>query len=403
LFEAFVCLIDRNGPSHINLYFEEPLYQRATNQTTHREVIEIEPAEFEAFEIEDFEIKSPSPKIMIYISTIQKNEPLIRVLKKWNERSDTVICAELTSNIHEIDAIVNADYCTKEFVNHTELYQPDILVTIGGTMISKRFRTSLQQHLPIWHVDIHHTERSWNAFDTNFNFLHAHPHAGLEFLYNYLPPKVHSYKTEWKLLSDKRLQIHRSFLLKPRLSEFFVVDQLMQHASENQIFMWGNSTTIRYAHWCYIQNRAIHYANRGVSGIDGVLSTAIGIQIANPEKEVICVLGDVSMIYESSTLINLSKLSHFKIVILNNHGGKIFEHISSFSNPREASYFTTPSDFSFHQMASLYQLNYHHIASNDFDFSSILHLIQRKNSKDCIEINFPEASNKEWSEYFEKS
>ena len=84
---------------------------------------------------------------------------------------------------------------------------------------------------------------------------------------------------------------------------------------------YANSSAIRLANSFARSHRV--FCNRGVNGIDGSLSTAAGYSVASGER-VFCVIGDLSFFYDQNALWNQNLGGYFRILLLNNGRGGIF-------------------------------------------------------------------------------
>jgi 2-succinyl-5-enolpyruvyl-6-hydroxy-3-cyclohexene-1-carboxylate synthase len=102
----------------------------------------------------------------------------------------------------------------------------------------------------------------------------------------------------------------------------------------------ANSSVVRYAQLFDPIDGVHYYSNRGTSGIDGSVSTAVGAALASPEQQHILVCGDTSFIYDSNALWTNPFPKNLKIIIIQNHGGGIFQIIPGPANsPLRAQYF----------------------------------------------------------------
>jgi 2-succinyl-5-enolpyruvyl-6-hydroxy-3-cyclohexene-1-carboxylate synthase len=93
--------------------------------------------------------------------------------------------------------------------------------------------------------------------------------------------------------------------------------------------LFNGATALRFVTVVYCISIASieHFANRGTSGIDGCVSTAVGCAIANPDKQVFLFVGDLSFFYDSNALFYSPFPANLRIVIVNNSGGNIFRLI----------------------------------------------------------------------------
>ena len=96
---------------------------------------------------------------------------------------------------------------------------------------------------------------------------------------------------------------------------------------KGDVLFIGNSLPIRHLKFYkpkYLQIQA----NRGANGIDGLIATAAGVANSCPEKKVHLILGDLSFMYDFSSLFQINA-PNLHIHVINNKGGKIFERVNS--------------------------------------------------------------------------
>lgn len=144
--------------------------------------------------------------------------------------------------------------------------------------------------------------------------------------------------------------------------------------NEDALFV-SNSMPIRDIDNLLFDNEAEIYANRGANGIDGVVSTALGMAV---HKKVTLLIGDLAFYHDMNGLL-MSKINdiHLNIVLLNNDGGGIFSYL-----PQKASaeayferLFGTPTGLDFEHAALLYDFNFKRFEHlNDFKYESLSEL-----------------------------
>jgi 2-succinyl-5-enolpyruvyl-6-hydroxy-3-cyclohexene-1-carboxylate synthase len=118
--------------------------------------------------------------------------------------------------------------------------------------------------------------------------------------------------------------------------------------------------SVRYASWSG-SSPAVIYANRGTSGIDGSLSTAVGYAMANPNKHCVAILGDISAIYDAHALWTAELPKNFSVVVLNNRGGQIFNWIGGPTAVEDLMpLIETPQHYDFKHLCDFYQIRYAH-------------------------------------------
>ena len=110
-----------------------------------------------------------------------------------------------------------------------------------------------------------------------------------------------------------------NYLSKLPFSDFVVYKILRDNFPTNAHLQWGNSTPIRYANLLGTEDSSLrHFANRGISGIDGVVSTAAGASYVYPQGLTICITGDISFFYDSNAWWNQYLGENFKCILINN-------------------------------------------------------------------------------------
>jgi 2-succinyl-5-enolpyruvyl-6-hydroxy-3-cyclohexene-1-carboxylate synthase len=148
-----------------------------------------------------------------------------------------------------------------------------------------------------------------------------------------------------------------------------VVYDVVDLIPDNSTLFAGNSLSVRHLDQFGKPNgKRIHaYANRGASGIDGNISTALGLGAASPERPLVAVVGDITLYHDMNGLLAVHRCGvPVTIVLLNNDGGGIFNRlpINKFE-PEFTDYFLTPHGLDFSHAAKLYGLDY--IVANSRD------------------------------------
>lgn len=94
---------------------------------------------------------------------------------------------------------------------------------------------------------------------------------------------------------------------------------------ENAVLHLANSSSVRYAQEFELKPSVTVCCNRGINGIEGCLSSAVGFAKATPERANFVVIGDLALFYDQNALWNTELPENLHILVLNNGGGKIFE------------------------------------------------------------------------------
>jgi 2-succinyl-5-enolpyruvyl-6-hydroxy-3-cyclohexene-1-carboxylate synthase len=181
------------------------------------------------------------------------------------------------------------------------------------------------------------------------------------------PPSSNcKYLDQWPFYNQHyRELINTSLRNRLELCEAKIPWILSQYLPLNTPVFIANSTPIRDVEWFW-QPSDRHYRlyfNRGTNGIDGTLSTAIGL--AHSNQPTVLLTGDLALLHDSNgALIRPQFKGHLTIILVNNNGGGIFEllPIAQYEPPFEA-YFGTPQNIDFQAFCATYGIEYQQIES----------------------------------------
>jgi 2-succinyl-5-enolpyruvyl-6-hydroxy-3-cyclohexene-1-carboxylate synthase len=358
----------KSGPVHINIPFDEPLYETVDE-------LSINPKPFSIVDrtekIDDFEIKSlldvwhSAKRKMILVGVLQPNSIEEQWLRELADDDSILVFTETTSNLHHPDFFPGIDKMIAP-LNEEEFQslQPDILLTFGGMMVSKKIKAFLRQYKPEdhWHVDL---------FKANDTFFCLDKHIKLTpntFLKTFLPQVTHhtksDYKTNWLKVRQKRRKLQDDYLKTIPFSDFMVFNSLLKSVPKQSQLQLGNSSAIRYAQLFQLRKDIAVFCNRGTSGIDGSTSTAIGAALANTQRTTF-ITGDLSFFYDSNALWNNYIPKNFRIIVINNEGGGIFRILPGHKNTENFdTYFETKHHLTAKQLCEMYGFEYS-IASDE--------------------------------------
>jgi 2-succinyl-5-enolpyruvyl-6-hydroxy-3-cyclohexene-1-carboxylate synthase len=148
-------------------------------------------------------------------------------------------------------------------------------------------------------------------------------------------------------------------------SDWQVFNTLTRSFPAKAHIQYGNSSPIRYAGFFDHAPKLSIHANRGTSGIDGCVSTAAGAAYQH-EGLTICVVGDISFLYDSNALWNNYLSPQLRIIVVNNGGGNIFRLIEGPKQvPGFDCFFETAHQRSVEFLAKMYQIPYYFCDRSD--------------------------------------
>jgi 2-succinyl-5-enolpyruvyl-6-hydroxy-3-cyclohexene-1-carboxylate synthase len=374
--KAIETAIDKRGPVHINIPFDEPLYDivEVPDETVPNIQTNFPDKIYEVPFLESFEQKwQQAKRKMILVGQHQPSELLSLQLKKLAQDPSVIILTENISNVYD-DRFVNHIDQVIFPLDTSELQdlKPDILMTIGRNIVSKKVKQFLRQFKPAEHWHIEKTDLPPNTFEALTQHFNTTPEMFLsQFLFLVKPLQEAYYSAKWLNLKQRHFQKHLTFLDQAPYSDLKVFDTITQHIPKDFMVQWGNSSTIRYSQFFGYPETTTHFANRGTSGIDGSGSTAFGA-VVQSGKPTLLVSGDISFLYDSNALWHKYIPDNFKIIVINNGGGDIFNFIPGPSNTAPIDeFFVTKHHLHTQHLAEMYRLKYHKV-SNLEDLQQIL-------------------------------
>ncbi|MCG2418369.1 2-succinyl-5-enolpyruvyl-6-hydroxy-3-cyclohexene-1-carboxylic-acid synthase [Aequorivita sp. F47161] len=387
--------IELNGPVHINLPLSEPLYNTTETQLVWPQNV---PPRNTDLTLEEnlapfINQWNNSKKKMILVGVLPPNSVEQRFVKQLATDESVLVLTETTSNLHNLNFISAIDQLITPLTetDFKEL-QPEILLTFGGMVISKRIKAFLRSFPPKahWHVD------AKKAFDTYFVLEHHFKTPIDNFLVEFLPKTISvqsDYQKQWLAVKQHRLQRHKTFESEIPYSDFMVFCDIFHNLPQHIQLQLSNSATIRYAQLFEIPPSAQVYCNRGTSGIDGSTSTAIGAAVTS-KLPTVFLTGDLSFFYDSNALWNNYIPQNFKIIVINNGGGGIFRILPGEKDTQLFdTYFETKHNLSAKQLSEMYNFNYDTIENKEELEGKLTAFFSKNEAPALLEIFTPSTVN----------
>ena len=386
----------KKGPVHINAPFEEPLYQTVSKLAVDSTILALAKShkKIAIDEIIEFtNIWNRSKKKLILVGENKPNQIDDEIVDFFAKDESVVVMTETTSNLHHPTFLNNIDTIITPFTNGDfKGFQPDILITFGGMVVSKRIKAFLRKYQPKhhWHID---TLRAYDTFGCLSKHFEVSPN---QFFVQFLPftiPIKSDYHTAFAAIASLRKAKHQEYVSKIPFSDFKVFEKIIPSLPDESVLHISNSSAIRYAQLFDINPSIQVFCNRGTSGIDGSTSTAIGAAVAN-EKQTVLITGDIGFLYDSNGLWNQYIPKNFKIILINNGGGGIFRILPGHEEtPVFNTFFETSHCLTAEQLAKMYGFDYS-IASNEKSLEKSLNVFYAQNEKPAIlEIFTPTLEN----------
>ena len=361
--KAIETAILQKGPVHINVPFEEPLYETVSELSVEPKITHSEEILGTKI-IENIEdvvtVWNTSKRKLILIGGINEaNSVSSEILENFAKDPSIVVLTETTSNLHDPSFINSIDSLITPFddFDFKEL-EPEVLITFGGMIVSKRIKAFLRKYKPAhhWHID------TLRAYDT-FNALSKHFVMEPEYFFKELLPKTTFVSSKYFSKIDKIYDLRKirkqEYLRKITFSDFKVFEKVIESLPKNSQLQISNSSAIRYAQLIEIDPSIEVYCNRGTSGIDGCILSVVGAAVGRSDKQTVFITGDIGFLYDSNALWNSYIPKNFKIILINNGGGGIFRILPGHEEkPVFNTYFETSHNLTAEHLAKMYKLNY---------------------------------------------
>jgi 2-succinyl-5-enolpyruvyl-6-hydroxy-3-cyclohexene-1-carboxylate synthase len=349
------------APVHINIPLEEPLHQLMEAELP--EVKGIEWAETCSRLTENelsrlAEIIGESQKILILAGQLNPNPGLENVLSEFASKTGAVVLHEHLSNLADPQFCGSIDAMMSSITENPENFQPDLLITFGGQLVSKSLKQFLRKNKPAahWHISL-----GSEHFDTYQSLTRVIPTDASDFfeaLSEGVQLNDHSYLKLWKTTEGQVTQVRDEYIKNIEFSDLKAFELIGRAIPENTVIHLGNSSPVRYALIHERVEHAMYFSNRGTAGIDGCLSTAVGFASESDKMNTI-ILGDLSFFYDSNALWNKYIGSNLRIIVIHNGGGNIFGLIKGPSDsPAFAEHFFAENTRKAEILAKAFGLDY---------------------------------------------
>jgi len=378
----------KKGPVHINIPFSEPLYETTKEpipQQRHLTVLETEQRLSFKMEKDILKLWNSYDKKMILCGQMAPQDGINHILGALAERPDIAIVSESLANIdgkkvnHHIDRSI-----TLVNDSNIEVYRPDILITMGSAIVSKKIKQLFRDNPPKEHWHIDPSGEFQDMFKCLTKIIPLETSVFLDFIDKQTESQINDFGAKWQGLFHLTGIHHESFLAQAPYSDLKAYEIVMDTIPENTNIHLANSTAVRYAQFFPIINGAKYFCNRGTSGIDGSTSTAIGSLNAS-KRPTVLLTGDISFFYDSNAFWNTLDKTGLKIVIFNNSGGGIFRIINGPSKTQQLEeYFETQHTLKADKIAEMYGLNYQSVNALDILENSVYNFFDPEDQTPAI-------------------
>ncbi|GAB4395493.1 MAG: 2-succinyl-5-enolpyruvyl-6-hydroxy-3-cyclohexene-1-carboxylic-acid synthase [Microscillaceae bacterium] len=369
------------GPVHLNVPFREPFYPAPGQAWSyppkarlHRrpatQTILAKPAWAELMnEWEDSERK------LIVAGQNFYQPSLSQALQHLQEDYKIPVMGDITANLSTLIG---------PLIQHQDIFlsqqnpdlQPDLLITFGQALLSKALKGFLRQARPRqhWHVqaaapipDPLQSLTHWIPMEPAVFFSQLYQDLDFKNLLQEGDDENAPFFKVWQEANREAAKfLQRYSFADDDFSELRLVGAILEKLPPGSLLHLANSMPVRYANLWGLKpanpssTPTEVFANRGTSGIDGCLSTAVGAALAAPSRLVVLLTGDLAFFYDRNGLWHNENCPNLRIILLNNHGGNIFRMIDGPAHQPELEvYFETQQKLQAENTARDFDLEYH--------------------------------------------
>lgn len=320
-------------PSHINVAIEEPMFQFSTPSLPDERIIKAYAiASSRPVPEEVVSLISEARLPALVVGQYEKGD-IRSVVNRLAADAQMLVLPEIISDVQG-NELMNAFDALSPVTDEHLL--PDVVVQIGGNFVHKAFKQTLRK-AACRVVRIGFDDHLPDTFCHLAYVVQADTQQALEQLAGALP-KHRSAVEQIRVLLEKKSEEASSTTAPTPSSEALptINDVLLelqcQLAARSEAFTLhlANSTAVRAAGRVFRSGAYPIFCNRGVNGIEGSLSTAVGYAMKMWGLSIV-VIGDLSFFYDANALWNTRLPSNLRILLLNNGHGAIFDHLPGLS------------------------------------------------------------------------
>lgn len=388
---------DAPGPVHINIPLRENLYGKSPSTDEGVRAIQVTPhdASISADQMDRLRKEIDEAKsVLILCGQAFPSEELNDVMREIADGGKTVVLTETHSNVSGENIHTIVDRLIMSFTSdEIQDFIPELLITVGGNIISKKIKAVFRQHTPDkhWHID-----PRGEILDTYQCLSEVVPVTGYTFLKETAGALIGDgeFASRWTTRAHRNQQLHDDFAPQQPWSDLKAFHMILEQLPSESDLQMGNSSVVRYVQLFDMRGDIRYFGNRGTSGIDGCTSTAVGAANASGNMTTL-ITGDLAFLYDTNGLWHQHMPANLRIIVINNGGGGIFKIIDGPSNSgvlKEG--FETPHGLNLGDISRAYQIDYQK-ATDEIELNSGLEWLYQNSNCCILEVDTSEVESQE--------
>lgn len=359
------CTHRGQGPVHINVPLSEPLYDFTVSDLPEVRVIQriegLSPASVRKIA----KLLSLSNHRMIIVGQKSTDRSLQHPYLAELDQGFVTLCEHLANLGPGHVALTNPEGLVQAIPQgQADQYAPDLVITIGGHVVSKSLKKFLRKHPPRQHWHVSPNGQVSDLFQCLTCVIEAHPALFLETLAYLMIGQTTTpeFPLRWKALVPA---------MPSQSAENQLVGSLFQAINTRPVgepapvIHLANSSAVRLAQQFCLDPTVTVCCNRGINGIEGSLSAAVGFATATPKRINYVLVGDLSFFYDQNAFWNTQLPQNLRILLLNSGGGKIFQTLPIPQEPESQRFICGRQHFTARNLCLHYGLPYLEIGNID--------------------------------------
>lgn len=390
------------GPVHVNVQLGEPLcglaergagMARIIDDCEVRRTLGKDAARHYATMI------AQSRRVMIVAGMGQGDERLGGALARIARLPNVVVLTETIANLADERFIPTIDRTISAIPDAEKPdFAPQLLVLFGGSLVTRMLKQFLRSYPAAeqWRIGVEngiidtmqHLTRNFDMEPADFFAEIAGELESIAY-----GDVGSDYAARWKNIEAVAAGRHAKYVDCAPWSDLKAFSVLLPRIPAAVRLHLSNGTPIRYAQLFDCPNIACSYCNRGVAGIDGTTSTALGASLVSRSETTLLVTGDMSLSYDLNGMSSQYNSERFKIVVMCNGGGGIFRFINGPSElPELERYFEVSRDLPVRQYAAAFGFDYYE-ASDERQLADVLGSFFANDKASILAIRTPAEQN----------
>jgi len=350
------------GPVQVNIPLREPFYPKPGDELHYDQDVKIiredaANAQLPPAEILDLRRQlREAGRVVVVAGQQPANATLAAALYEFARVRQVPVVADSIANLGEVPAVRRQDIFLAGLTKDDKAaLRPDLLITFGQSLISKSLKLFLRDAAPREHWHLQAAGEVADTFKRLTRIIRVPPAVFFQQLTASDTKDYHrdtvalptaAPATTWQQVDAAAGEFLTQFFAADDqpFYEFSAMRQALGTLPDNTALHLANSMAVRYANILGLPaGRQVDvFANRGTSGIDGCNSTAVGAALAQPERPVVLLTGDVAFFYDRNAFWHNYPTPNLRVVLFNNHGGGIFRLIDGpRQQPELAEFFET--------------------------------------------------------------